>query len=65
METIDKVIQRLGYHNSKKLFYLSDINKCTELSWHDRRVLYEVAPYAAYIVDGRILTVFFNYINSI
>ena len=64
METIDKVIQRLGYHNSKKLFYLSDINKCTELSWHDRRVLYEVAPYAAYIVDGRILTVFFNDLNS-
>lgn len=64
METIDKVIQRFGYHNSKKLFYLSDINKCTELSWHDRRVLYEVAPYAAYIVDGRILTVFFNDLNS-
>lgn len=64
MRTIETVIQRLGYNKSKKLFYLSDIDKCTDLSWHDRRVLCELAPYAAYIVDGNVLTVFFDDLNS-
>lgn len=64
MRTIDSVIQRLGYHNSKKMFYLSDIDKCIDLSWHDRRVLHELAPYAAYIVDGSVLTVFFDDLNN-
>lgn len=64
MRTIETVIQRLGYHNSEKLFYLSDIDKCTDLTWHDRRVLRELAPYAAYIVDGSVLTVFLEDLNS-
>ncbi len=64
MSTIETVIQRLGYNKSVKLFYLSDIDKCTDLSWHNRRVLLELAPYAAYIVDGKAFTVFFNDLNS-
>lgn len=64
MRTIEAAIQRLGYHNSEKLFYLSDIEKCTDLSWHDRRVLYELAPYAAYIVEGSVLAVFFDDLNK-
>ena len=64
MRTIETVIQRLGYHNSEKLFYLSEIDKCTDLSWHDRRVLRELAPYATYVVDGSVLTVFFDDLNS-
>ena len=58
MRTIKTVIQRLGYSKSDKLFYLSDIDSCTDLSWHDRRVLRELAPYAAYVVDGSVLVVF-------
>ncbi|MCM1327631.1 MAG: SAM-dependent methyltransferase [Bacteroidales bacterium] len=64
MRTIETVIQKLGYSNSEKLFYLSDIDKCTDLTWHDRRVLLELAPYAAYIVDGSVLVVFFDDLNS-
>lgn len=64
MRTIEAVIQRLGYHNSEKLFYLSDIDKCPDLSWHDRRVLHELAPYAVYIVDGSVLAVFLDDLNS-
>lgn len=64
MRTIEKIIRRLGYHNSEKLFYLSDIDKCVDLSWHDRRVLRELAPYAAYVVDGSVLTVFFDDLND-
>ena len=64
MKTIETIIQRLGYHNSKNLFYVSDFDKCVDLSWHDRRVLCELAPYAAYIVDGNVLTVFFDDLNS-
>lgn len=64
MRTIETVIQRLGYNNSEKLFYLSEIDKCTDLSWHDRRVLRELAPYATYVVDGSVLTVFFDDLNN-
>lgn len=64
MRTIETVIQRLGYSKSDKLFYLSDINSCTDLSWHDRRVLCELAPYAAYVVDGSVLVVFFDDLDS-
>lgn len=64
MSTIETVIQRLGYSKSEKLFYLSDIDECSDLSWHDRRVLRELAPYAAYIVDGSVLAVFFDDLNS-
>lgn len=64
MRTIETVIHRLGYNKSQKLFYLSDIDKCTDLSWHDKRVLCELAPYAVYIVDGCVLTVFFDDLNS-
>ena len=64
MRAIETVIQRLGYHNSEKLFYLSDIDKCSDLPWHDRRVLRQLAPYAAYIVDGNVLVVFLDDLNS-
>ena len=64
MRTIETVIQRLGYQESKKLFYLADIDKCAELSWHDRRVIRELAPYAVYIVEGEVFTVFFDDLNS-
>lgn len=64
MRTIETVIQKLGYSNSEKLFYLSDIDKCTDLSWHDRRVLIELAPYAIYIADGSVLVAFFDDLNS-
>ncbi len=64
MRTIETVIRRLGYHNSEKLFYLSEIDKCTDLSWHDRRDLRELAPYATYVVDGSVLTVFFDDLNN-
>lgn len=64
MSTIEMVIQRLGYNKSEKLFYLSDIDKCTDLSWHNRRVLLELAPYAVYIVDGIVFTIFFDDLNN-
>ncbi len=60
---IESVIQRLGYDKSERLFYLSDFDKCTDISWHDRRVLRELSPYAAYIVDGSVLVIFFDDLN--
>lgn len=60
---IESVIQRLGYNRSERLFYLSDFDKCTDISWHDRRVLRELSPYAAYIVDGSVLVIFFDDLN--
>ena len=60
MSDIKAIIQRLGYDKSDKLFYLPDIYSCDDLSWHDRRVLKELAPYAAYVVDGKVLAIFFD-----
>lgn len=60
MNDIKTIIQRLGYDKSDKLFYLPDINSCIDLSWHDRRVLRELSPYAAYVVDGKVLAIFFG-----
>lgn len=60
MNSIQTIIYRLGYNNSDKLFYSSDIDACSELSWHDRRVLKVLSPYAVYVVDGSVLAVFFD-----
>lgn len=60
MNDIKTIIQRLGYDKSDKLFYLPDINSCSDLSWHDRRVLKELSPYAAYVVEGKVLAIFFD-----
>ena len=64
MRTIEIIIQRLGYNRSEKLFYSSDIDKCVDLSWHDRRVMRELAPYAFYIVEGSVLAVFFDDLHN-
>jgi len=64
MRTIETIIQKLGYSNSEKLFHLSDIDKCTDLSWHDRKVLIELDPYAVYIAGGSVLVAFFDDLNS-
>ena len=64
MKTIERLIKKLGYGNSPKLLYMSDISKCSELSWHARRVLCELAPYAIYIVEGRVLAAFYEHLND-
>lgn len=60
MSSIQSVIERLGYEKSDNLYYLSQINSCDKLSWHDRRVLNELSPFAIYVVDGNILAAFFD-----
>lgn len=60
MSSIQSVIERLGYEKSDNLYYLSQINRCDKLSWHDRRVLNELAPFAVYVVDGNVLAAFFH-----
>lgn len=60
MESIQSIIKRLGYEKSDNLLYLSKINTCEKISWHDRRVLNELSPYAVYVVDDSVLVAFFN-----
>lgn len=60
MSNIQSIIERLEYEKSDNLYYLSQINDCAKLSWHDRRVLSELLPYAVYVVDGRVLVAFFD-----
>lgn len=60
MRTIETIIHRLGYDKSETLFRLSAINTCADLSWYDRKLLHELAPYAFYIANGNILVMFFD-----
>ena len=58
--SIESIIKTMGYMNSKKLFRLSEINKCEELSWHTKRVLQAISPYAVYLAGGKVLVAFFD-----
>lgn len=60
VSSIQSVIERLGYEKSDNLYYLSQISSCDKLSWHDRRVLNELSPFAVYVVDGNVLAAFFD-----
>ncbi len=64
MNPIDTIIQRLGYHNSDKLFYIEDIGRCADLTTHEKRVLFELSPHAVYMVDGRAFVLFFDDIQD-
>lgn len=60
MKSIESIIKKLGYANSESLIYLQNINKCADLSWHDKRILKILSPYAIYIVDKKPLVLFFD-----
>lgn len=70
MKTIDDVIERLGYSESKNLIYvnngksLENIDKCITLSKHNKRILHELVPYAFYIMNGNVLVLFFDDLNN-
>lgn len=70
MKIIDNIIKRLGYSKSENLIYvnngktLENIDKCIALSRHNKRILYELTPYAFYIMDGNVLVLFFNDLNN-
>lgn len=50
----------MGYDRSSNFYCFSAIEECKELSIHDKKVLYELKPYAFYIIDGTVLVAFFN-----
>lgn len=60
MGSIQSIIKRLGYDKSDNLLYLSEINTCETISWHDKRVINELSPYAVYVVDDSALVAFFD-----
>lgn len=62
--TIQDIIDKLGYTNSKNLFYITEIQSCEELSFHDRKVLIEINPCAFFIVEGKPKVLFFDYITE-
>ena len=41
-----KVIEKLGYLNSDNFYYYQDLLTCSELSFHDRKVIMEIRPNA-------------------
>ncbi|WP_437629351.1 HsdM family class I SAM-dependent methyltransferase [Clostridium paraputrificum] len=58
------IIEKLGYTNSDNFYFYSNIDKCEELSFHDRKVLQEIAPCAFFVVQGKPKVLFFDYLNN-
>lgn len=54
------IAQIMGYDKSNNYYNFSDIDCCNNLSIHDKKVLFELRPYAFYVADGKVLVVFFN-----
>ena len=60
---IDKIIIQLGYKSSGKLF-MSNQFQNAPLSPQSKRILKEINPYAAYIVDNAPFVLFFDKIMN-
>lgn len=60
---IEILIQRLGYDNSPNLFYFRNINN-GPFSFHTRKVLFELQPFAVYCIDDQPFVIFFNVSDS-
>lgn len=56
---IDKIICQLGYESSDNLFMFEQLEKAP-LSLHFKKVLKEIHPYAAYILDNMPFVLFFD-----
>jgi len=57
---IDEIIIRLGYSGSPFLLHRHRFNDLTTLSVQTAKVLNELSPYAAYMVDGNPFIMFFD-----
>lgn len=57
---MQNIVEKLGYNNSTNFYYYENIESCSELSFHDRKVLNEVCPNAFYLVDGKPKVIFFD-----
>jgi len=58
------IIKKLGYENSENLYYFANINSCKDLSFHDKKILYEIEPCAFFLVDKKPRVLFFDYLNE-
>lgn len=61
--SMQNIIRKLGYENSNSLYYFADLNKCKEVSFHDRKVLKEIEPCAFFVIDDRPKVLFFDYLS--
>lgn len=57
---LNEIIERLGYANSPCLKYRSNNYNLENLSTHTRKVLDELSPFAAYMVDNEPFVLFFD-----
>lgn len=58
------IIRKLGYENSKNLYYFANIDQCNELSFHDRKVLLEIRPCAFFVINGKPKVLFFDHLSE-
>lgn len=56
---IDKIISQLGYETSSNLFMFDQFENAP-LSLHSIKVLKEIQPYAAYVLDNKPFVLFFD-----
>jgi len=60
---IEVLIRRLGYDNSPNLFYFKSITN-GPFSFHIRKVLLELQPFAVYCIDDQPFVIFFEVSDS-
>lgn len=63
-DSTNLILKKMGYIDSENLFYLSKINDCKFLSFHNRKVLKELNPVAFYCIDNRPFVLFFESIED-
>jgi type I restriction-modification system DNA methylase subunit len=57
---IKEIIERLGYADSSNLIYCNDLNNLAIFPTHTAKILQEISPYAAYVIDSKPFVLFFE-----
>ena len=60
MAPIDNIIKKMGYYGSKNLYYIKTIDHCHDLSIRDKNTILQLKPYAFYVVEGKVIILFFD-----
>lgn len=65
IKSIEKIIDKLGYRNSKELYYYEELSSLKgKISLQNIKSIKEVKPYAFYCIENKPFVLFFEKINN-
>lgn len=62
--SLSLILEKLGYIESDNLFFTNNIDTCSGLSFHYKKVLKEINPYAFYCIGNKPFVLFFENNNE-